>query len=196
MRFPKAVWKGPIPNETRRAMVRPIMGLVLHVEQGSEAGTNSWFHNPGAQASAHFGNPFKGPLDEWVDTDDKAWAEVAGNSRWISDEHEGYSGKAPAPTASQIENDAELLAWLHAHEGVPIRISNSPNRSGLGWHGMGGAAWGGHLTCPGDRILAARPQIIARARQLARQYPRRTRWASKTRRVFHHAVYPFRRKNV
>jgi hypothetical protein len=165
-RFPKATWRGPIPNKSPGKMVKPILGLILHVEQGSEKGTDSWFHNPGAQASAHFGNPLSGPLDQWVDTADKAWAEVAGNSRWISVEHEGYADKAPAPTASQIENDAQLLAWLHTTEGVPLQVTNSVNRPGLGWHGMGGSAWGGHYACPGDRIKNARKQIIARAQQI------------------------------
>lgn len=165
-RFPKAKWRGPVPNRTPSAMIRPIMGLVLHVEQGTEAGSDSWFHNSKAQASAHFGNPLAGPLDQWVDTNDKAWAEVAGNARWISVEHEGYSGKPPAPTKSQIENDAQLLAWLHVHEGVPLQVTNSVSRRGLGWHGMGGTAWGGHLDCPGDRIKNARAEIIRRAEQI------------------------------
>lgn len=166
-RFSKAVWKGPTPNQSTGEMVRPILGAVLHIEQGSESGTNSWFHNPGAQASAHFGNPQSGPLQQWVDTADKAWAEVSGNSRWISVEHEGFSGKAPTPTASQIENDAQLLAWLHTTEGVPLQITNSTSKPGLGWHGMGGASWGGHYDCPGDRILKQRKAIIKRAKQIA-----------------------------
>jgi hypothetical protein len=165
-RFAKARWRGPIPNDTRAAMIRPILGLVLHVEQGSETGTDGWFHNPGAHASAHFGNPLSGGLDQWVDTDDKAWAEIAGNPRWVSVEHEGYTNEAPAPTKSQLENDAQLLAWLHLTEGVPLQITDDPTKPGLGWHGMGGAAWGGHENCPGSRIKNARPLIIARAKQL------------------------------
>ena len=168
-RYPDAHWDGPIPNETPRAMRRPILGLVLHIEQGSEAGTDSWFHNPKAQASAHFGNPKQGRLDQWVDTNDKAWAEVAGNSRWISVEHEGRSGDRL--THTQIENDAQLLAWLHRTEGVPLQITDSPNRRGLGWHGMGGQAWGGHLDCPGDPIKHQRAEIITRAKEIAGEPP-------------------------
>lgn len=169
-RFPKAVWRGPIPNDTANGMVRPLLGLILHVEQGSEAGTNSWFHNAGAQASAHFGNPKSGPLDEWLDTKDKAWAEVAGNSRWISLEFEGFADK-DHPTDSQLENAAQLFAWLHATEGVPLQITNSVSIGGLGWHGMGGAAWGGHYGCPGSLIKAARPTILTRAQHLVMPAP-------------------------
>lgn len=173
-RFAKATWRGPVPNENHGGMGRPIMGLVLHVEQGSEAGTDGWFHQAPAKASAHFGNPLRGPLDQWVDTDDEAWAEMAGNSRWVSAEHEGYAGQPPAPTASQVENDAQLFAWLHLTEGVPLQLSNSPATRGLGWHGMGGAAWGGHVGCPGSRILNARGRILRRARQIvfdSQQHP-------------------------
>lgn len=144
------------------------MGLVLHIECGTEAGTDSWFHNPKAQASAHFGNPKVGPLDQWVDTDDKAWAEVDGNSRWVSVEHEGKGGAHL--TASQVENDAHLLAWLHRTEGVPLRITNHTWRKGLGWHGMGGNAWGGHFDCPGDPIKAKRKAIVSRAKAIVAEH--------------------------
>lgn len=158
-RFPGATWRGPVPNYTPGGM-RSHRGLVLHIQQGSEAGTDAWFHNPSSQVSAHFGNPKTGRLDQWVDTDDRAWAEVAGNPDWISVENEGNSGNSL--TASQLENVAQLLAWLHTKYGVPLQISDS-TVPGLTGHGLGGSAWGGHYDCPGAPILAQRPQIIARA---------------------------------
>lgn len=161
MRYPKAVWKGPVPNESSGGMRAPILGLVLHIEQGAEDSANNWFHNPGAQASAHFGNPKSGPIQQWVDTADMAWAEVNGNPRWYSVEHEGFSGEAL--TASQVENDAQLYAWLHSNYAVPLVVSDDPNKAGLGWHGMGGASWGGHYNCPGDPIKSQRAAILARA---------------------------------
>lgn len=163
-RFNAANWRGPIPNMTSGRMVHPVFGLVLHIEQGSEAGTDNWFHNAGAQASAHFGNPTDGALDQWVDTADKAWAEVSGNSNWVSVEHEGNSGDSL--TDSQIENDAQLLAWLHVTDGVPIQLTDDPYRRGLGYHAMGGADWGGHTQCPGQPIIDQRQQIIDRANEL------------------------------
>jgi hypothetical protein len=163
-RFKRARWKGPVPNRTVGGMQRPILGLVLHIQEGTEEGTDAWFHNSKAQASAHFGNPKKGRLDQWVDTDDKAWAEVSGNPRWISVENEGHSGDKL--TDSQIENCAHLLAWLHTTEGVPLRVTDSVGKGGLGWHGMGGDAWGGHTACPGRPIVEQRGHIITRAREL------------------------------
>lgn len=166
MRYPHAVWRGPIVNERHNGMVYPIQGLVLHIEQGSEVGTNNWFHNPAAQASAHFGNPKHGPLDQFVDTADEAWAEMAGNARWFSVEHEGISGQSL--TTSQIENDAQLFAWIHTnYPHVQLQLTDdSVNGNGLGYHAMGGQAWGGHLQCPGAPIISQRPLILTRAKQL------------------------------
>ena len=169
-KFSKADQRGPVPNRTVNGMVRPLKGLVLHIEEGSEEGTNSWFHNSKSQVSAHFGNPKKGNLDQWVDTKDKAWAEEGGNSEWISIENEGKSGDSLTP--SQLENVAQLLAWLHRTEGIPLQITNKVTRRGLGWHGMGGAAWGDHLACPGDPIKHQRPAIIARAKEIVGKSPK------------------------
>jgi hypothetical protein len=167
-RFPNATWRGPVPNQTPGGMSAHL-GLVLHIQQGTEAGTDAWFHNPSSQVSAHFGNPKQGPLDQWVDTDDRAWAEVGGNPSWVSVENEGSSGDSL--TASQIENAAQLLAWLHQIYGVPLQISNDPNTPGLSGHSIGGAAWGGHTDCPGAPILAQRQQITDRAAQIAGTNP-------------------------
>lgn len=157
-RFPQAIWRGPVPNQG--GTMGPIHGLVLHIQEGSEAGTDSWFHNPASKVSAHFGNPKSGRLDQWVEVGRVAWAEVSGNTNWISIETEGKSGDSL--TVSQLENAAQLLAWLHANYGVPLQISDS-TRPGLTGHGLGGSAWGGHTDCPGVPILNQRPAIIARA---------------------------------
>lgn len=163
-RFERATWRGPVPNQG--GSMGPILGLVLHIQEGSEAGTDAWFHNPTSKVSAHFGNPKSGGLDQWVEVGTVAWAEVNGNYNWVSVENEGHSGDAL--TASQLENAAQLLAWLHVQYGVPLVISDTPaaGTPGLTGHGLGGSAWGGHTDCPGAPILGQRAAIIARAQQL------------------------------
>ena len=163
-RFPAARWRGPVPNQG--GAMGPIKGLVLHIQEGSEAGTDAWFHNPSSKVSAHFGNPKSGPLDQWVEVGTVAWAEVSGNTNWISVETEGHSGDSL--TASQLESVAQLLAWLHTTQGVPLAISDTPasGTPGLTGHGLGGSAWGGHYDCPGAPILAQRGAIIARAHEI------------------------------
>ena len=37
-RYPSARWRGPVPNETPRGMLAPLLGFVMHSEQGTEPG--------------------------------------------------------------------------------------------------------------------------------------------------------------
>lgn len=167
---PFAQWK-PLPagvNHSPGGMVA-WDGVVLHIMEGILDGTDSWFRNPQAQASAHFGIGKDGRVYQWVDTADKAWAQAEGNPRNISIENEGHAGDSL--TVAQCERVAEILAWAHTTHGVPLRINESPTGQGLGWHGMGGIAWGGHTGCPGDLIRAQRAGIVARAGQLLNPQP-------------------------
>ncbi|MEV5953718.1 N-acetylmuramoyl-L-alanine amidase [Streptomyces sp. NPDC051987] len=161
--MPGATFIGPTPNKRVDGMVE-VRGLVLHIQEGTEQGSEAWFKNPASQASSHFLNPKTGGLRQLVDTKDRAWAEADGNAHWISIENEGYAGDSL--TTTQLENAAQLLAWLHKTYAVPLQSTDDPNGKGLGWHGMGGAAWGGHTGCPGDPIKAQRGAIIARAEQI------------------------------
>jgi hypothetical protein len=162
-RMPGATWIGPTANQRTDGMVE-VRGLVLHIQQGTEQGSEAWFKNPASQASSHFLNPKMGGLRQLVDTKDRAWAEAAGNAHWASVENEGYAGDKL--TASQLDNAAHLLVWLHNEYGVPLVSTDDPNGKGLGWHGMGGASWGGHTGCPGDPIKAQRTDILQRAHQI------------------------------
>lgn len=157
-----ADWQGESPNEG--GAMGKIRMLVVHVEQGSNAGSISWCLNPTSKVSAHFFNPKSGRLVQLVDTDRVAWAEVDYNTVAISCENEGYSGESL--TANQVENLAQLLARAHSAYGVPLTAINDPGSSGVIGHGLLGAAGGGHYDCPGDPILGQRTQIIARATQI------------------------------
>ena len=185
--------KRPIAlNFSKGGMVRPLHGLVLHIEEGTEAGTRGWFNTSvtdrqaaldaawekggkkGPQpkaygSSAHFGNPKSGLLEQFVDTNDQAWAQGTGNQHWISVENEGYSGDSL--TQSQMENLAHLMLWLKVTEDVPLQLADNPAGFGLGHHAMGGKSWGNHPRCPGDAIIAQRQKIIALANQILTTVP-------------------------
>lgn len=156
MRYPGAIWIGPTVNQTPFGMI-DVHGLVDHVQMGTEAGSESWFNNPDAQASSHFMNPKSGQMKQLVDTHDKAWAEAAGNAHWFSCENEGNGEPL---TESQVSNLIGLFNWIHQNYNIPYQLTDDPNGQGLGWHGMGGAAWGGHYDCPGNNIKAQHPRII------------------------------------
>lgn len=164
MRFTDlADFVGPTVNETPGAE-QEVYGLVLHIQDGSQAGSLAWCTNPQSQVSAHFFAPKVGRLVQLVDTADMAWAEAAGNPHWISIENEGWTGQDLTP--DQLASCSALLARLYSVYQVPLVPSDDPTARGLGWHGMGGDAWGGHPDCPGKPVLLQRPHIIAGALQL------------------------------
>jgi len=148
-------------NFIHGGMHKPLHGLVLHIQQGTERGTFRWFNNPRSKVSAHFGNPKTGSLEQFVRIDDVAFAEARGNRDWISVENEGVAGDAL--TNSQVNNVAALLGWLRWYRSVPLRLANTPAEFGLGFHAMGGRPWGGHTGCPGARIVEQRMLILERA---------------------------------
>lgn len=159
-RFPDAQWR-PIPvNYTQNGM-GAIYGIVLHIMEGTLDGSDNWFRNPTAQASSHFGVGKDGRIYQWVDTRDKAWAEASGNPNYISIENEGYHGDAL--TAPQLLSVAKIVAWASRAHGVPFQIADHPGQTGLGYHGMGGSAWGGHIACPSDPIVNQRYEILTKA---------------------------------
>ncbi|WAL73119.1 LysM peptidoglycan-binding domain-containing protein [Kitasatospora sp. YST-16] len=162
-RFNGAQWR-PIPVNFTKGGQEAVQGVVIHIMDGSLSGTESWFRNSEAQASSHFGTGKAGALYQWVDTGDRAWAQAGGNRRWLSIENEGRGGDSL--TDAQINRCAEVLAWAARTYGVPLQVTNDPTGRGLGWHGMGGSAWGGHTSCPGSNVRAQLPEIVRRAQQI------------------------------
>nr|WP_094794356.1 peptidoglycan-binding protein [Streptomyces kasugaensis] len=163
-RFSGATWR-PIPHNFTDGGQDAVYGVVIHIMDGSLEGTDSWFRNSAAQASSHFGTGRGGQLYQWVDTSARAWAQAGGNCTWLSVENEGRGGDAL--TDAQITRCAEVLAWAHKVHGVPLQLTTSTTGRGLGYHAMGGGAWGGHTSCPGGKVLAQLPEIVKRAKSLA-----------------------------
>ena len=71
MRYPGAEWR-PISVNYRTGGNTPALAII-HIMQGTLAGTDSWFRNPAAEVSAHFGVGKDGTVIQWVDTSDTAW---------------------------------------------------------------------------------------------------------------------------
>ncbi|MFB8107289.1 peptidoglycan-binding protein [Streptomyces sp. NPDC056007] len=167
-RFSGASWR-PIPiNHTKNGQ-ESVRGVVVHIMDGTLSGTDSWFRNPDAQASSHFGTGRNGQLFQWVDTAHRAWAQAGGNRTWLSVENEGRGGDAL--TSAQIDRCAEVLAWAHKVHGVPLQVASSPSGKGLGYHAMGGKGWGGHSMCPGVKVVAQLAEIVKRAKVLTGAKP-------------------------
>lgn len=170
MRYPGAVWKGPVPNTYGPSVaLRPRL-IVAHVTQGGDLdGTDSWFHNPDAEVSAHFGVKRDGTVYQWVDTAEVAWAECSYNNVALSIEHEGWSGTALTP--QQLQATHELMRWLSKMHGVPLHRTADPSGSGVIGHGELGIAGCDHPDCPGAPILhqlssaLAQPNLPAPAKR-------------------------------
>lgn len=142
--------------------------LIVHIMEGSLAGTDAWFRNPTSQVSAHFGTGRGGELVQWVSTADTAWHAAAANSYSIGVENEGRSGQQL--TELQLERLAALLAWAHREHGIKLWLNTRPySGTGLSWHGLGGAPWGNHPDCPGMPIREQLHEIVAGAEALIRK---------------------------
>jgi N-acetylmuramoyl-L-alanine amidase len=162
-RYPGATFVAASPKNIGGPIGHIRLG-VEHIEQGSESGTNSWFQNPAAQVSAHFGIAKTGQVFQFVDTNTIAWAEMSYNDVAISVEHEGMSGSPLTP--EQVEADAKLYVWLFKTHGIPLARTTDPNGSGWIGHGELGIPGGDHINCPGNPVLAQMPAIIAKAKSL------------------------------
>lgn len=159
-------------NQFSDAGVRPRVGVVLHVNDSQGNGVTSvngdslynWIAGDN-NMSCHFQVSQTGGVEQYVDTDNASWCQMAGNGTYISIETEGIPGTNPAGlTDAQVHACAGIMRWLHDTHGIPLQLAEAPGQRGLGWHGMGGAAWGGHTSCPGDVRKAQRAQILALAK--------------------------------
>lgn len=161
-RYPGAKWR-PVSGHTDGPFTngRPI-GVVLHVNE-SNGNLFNWVNGP-HNVSCHFEVYKSGAVEQYLDTSVTSWCQEDGNAAYLSIETEGYHTQPF--TGAQLKALAKLLAWIHTTHGIPLQLANKPGEHGFGWHGMGGAAWGNHPNCPGDKRRADRGAIIARAKVL------------------------------
>jgi len=133
---PNITWDAS-PNFWPGRSGRQPLAIVMHIEAGTEAGTDAWFANVKSQVSAHFSIAKTGEIRQHVQETDSAWANgaVAGpdlsipwlkeaveakvnpNFLTISIEHEGYPDQ-PMP-AAQTAASLALTAYLCARHNIP-----------------------------------------------------------------------------
>lgn len=165
-RYPGALWR-PLPPGVNHEPGTPDPNrlFIVHVMQGSLWGTDNWFHNRAARASAHFGVGFDGTIIQWVDTDEMAWHACDANGYSVGVETEGVAGQPFS--ARQISKLAALLHWANKeYPTISMWRNVRPSGSGLSYHGLGGYAWCGHPSCPGQARINQLPQILSLARSL------------------------------
>lgn len=164
----KASYQGP-PDANSGGTMSEFRGLVWHIAEGSYLGTIAWQKNPISDVSSHFVIGLNGEITQLLDTTLTAWTQAAGNGHWVSVEFAGFATGQLA--TAQFEAAAQLYAWLVQVHSIPIQLADSPSGRGLGWHGMGGVAWGNHPGCPGSANVALRPSNLVRVAQILGQGP-------------------------
>lgn len=159
-------WVGCAPGNFahgRPAGFKP-EAIVIHVMDGSFVGTRSWFSDPHATVSAHYGVSESGAIDQYVKETDTAfhagtvvgptWGllkpNVNPNFYTIGIEHEGR-GSGPAWPAQQMQASAELVAQIAKRWVIPIDEA----------HVVPHHAIRANKTCPGSGVVLA--DLIAQA---------------------------------
>lgn len=126
-------WK-PSPNFSPGRRGQTAVAIVVHIMDGTLAGTDAWFASRGSKVSAHYGVGKNGEVHQYVDEDDTA--QHAGivdspaalvvrqrltlnpNLYTVGIEHEGRDGDALTP--AQADASAELIAEIASDWGIPL----------------------------------------------------------------------------
>lgn len=131
-----AAWD-PSPNFWPGRNGKKPIAIVVHIEAGTEAGSDAWFANPASKVSAHYSISKEGVIHQHVRDQDTAWAngvldrpdmsvpwiaELARgganpNFVTLSIEHEGEPGQA-FPEAQTAASRALIHALCETH-GIP-----------------------------------------------------------------------------
>ncbi|OLF11577.1 N-acetylmuramoyl-L-alanine amidase [Actinophytocola xinjiangensis] len=94
--------------------------IVIHVTQGSYAGTISWFQNPSSGVSAHYVvKSSNGEVTQMVRDGDTAYHARSANPRTLGIEHEGFVDNPAWFTESMYRSSAALTRWLADRHGIP-----------------------------------------------------------------------------
>lgn len=118
--YPSALW---VPASAANYAVNrtaTIDKVVIHVAQGSYAGTISWFQNPASQVSAHYVvRSSDGQITQTVRDKDTGWHAKTANASSLGIEHEGFIDDASWFTDSMYRSSAALTAYLCNRYGIP-----------------------------------------------------------------------------
>jgi hypothetical protein len=183
--YPGAVWRPLDASFLPRRYMTAHNRVNLHVAV-SESRSLFGAFNRRAAPSSHFYVAKDGSVEQYVDTDWQAEADLDGNDATISVETAGGVRDAQGEpwTIAQVEALAKLFAWAVKTHGIARQIATDarPGASsrGLSWHRLGidgnfprdlpgrvpGAmhySKAGGKVCPGDAKIRQVPAIFARS---------------------------------
>ncbi|MEE1939829.1 N-acetylmuramoyl-L-alanine amidase [Streptomyces sp. TRM 70361] len=118
--YPPARWAAAHPDNYAAGRSAPITHVVVHVTQGTYAGTISWFQDPAAEVSAHYVvRSSDGEVTQTVRDRDTAWHARSGNPYSIGIEHEGYVDDPAWFTDAMYRSSAALTRHLTDRYDIP-----------------------------------------------------------------------------
>ncbi|WP_329613177.1 amidase [Streptomyces brevispora] len=118
--YPSALWVPAHANNFAAGRSAAIDKVIIHVTQGSYAGSISWFQNPTAQVSAHYVvRSSDGQITQMVRDSDTAYHARSANSSALGIEHEGFVDDPSWFTDSMYRSSAALTAYLCDRHGIP-----------------------------------------------------------------------------
>lgn len=119
--YPDALWVPASTSNYVTGRSAAIDTVVIHVTQGSYAGSISWFQNPESQVSAHYViQSSDGEITQMVRDADTAWHARSANSYSLGIEHEGWIDDPSWFTDTMYRSSAALTRHLCDTYGIPI----------------------------------------------------------------------------
>ncbi|WNI21620.1 peptidoglycan-binding protein [Streptomyces sp. ITFR-16] len=118
--YPSALWVPADPNNYATGRSAAIDKVVIHVTQGSYAGSISWFQDPVSEVSAHYVvRSSDGQITQMVRDADTAYHARSANASALGIEHEGFIDDPSWFTDSMYRSSAALTAYLCDRYGIP-----------------------------------------------------------------------------
>ncbi|WLQ37096.1 peptidoglycan-binding protein [Streptomyces castrisilvae] len=118
--YPAALWVPADPNNYATGRTAAIDKVVVHVTQGSYAGSISWFQDPVSEVSAHYVvRSSDGQITQMVRDADTAYHARSANASALGIEHEGFIDDPSWFTDSMYRSSAALTAHLCDRYGIP-----------------------------------------------------------------------------
>lgn len=118
--YPSARWAPAAAGNFAAGRTAGVDKVVVHVTQGSYAGSISWFQNPTSKVSAHYViRSSDGEVTQTVRDKDTAYHARSANASSLGIEHEGYVDNPAWFTDAMYRSSAALTAHLCAEYGIP-----------------------------------------------------------------------------
>jgi len=123
--YPASRWIPAHPSNYSAGRSARIDRVVIHVTQGSYAGTISWFQNPASGVSAHYVvRSSDGEVTQMVRDADTGYHVRSYNPRSLGIEHEGFVDNPSWFTDAMYRSSAALTRWLCDRHGIPKTRAN------------------------------------------------------------------------